>query len=327
MSCSITPDITPDITPENPSSISPIVQERRIEIGPRTLLFDLNENQFPFWLTFEVESEQLDQEFFVRILTQDQLSTCQDSIENDDFFKKTKGMISGKVKSGEDATTHFLALRSPSPQSFNATLRVRLYPGVEEEKMSEPSSLSSESSLNNTRPVPSFFTNVKIMSTKCMSSISDLCTKRWVRWSFLIIFVLSCLYFFRQHLPVFITEWMPFLACHQKQNKEDLKMSSTIPVLSHYSDEGGKEDSPEYYEETSSSSSSSSENTKEFDYVEGDHNVSNSGMTRKTTKASLYHDHHDSGINGKNNVGKVVSPQELLQKVREYCQSKNKDMP
>ena len=108
---------------------SPVSEENhQVKIGPRTLLFDLNKDLHNFDIYFEVESENSEEEFHVRVLTQKQLDqSSQDILQQEDNFKKTKGYINGNVKSQENSPeNHFLALRAP--KDMNLSIKTRILP-------------------------------------------------------------------------------------------------------------------------------------------------------------------------------------------------------
>jgi hypothetical protein len=67
---------------------SPVSEENhQVKIGPRTLLFDLNKDLHNFDIYFEVESENSEEEFHVRVLTQKQLDqSSQDILQQEDYF-------------------------------------------------------------------------------------------------------------------------------------------------------------------------------------------------------------------------------------------------
>jgi hypothetical protein len=119
-------------------------EKHQVKIGPRTLLFDLNKDLHNFDVYFEVESENSEEEFHVRVLTQKQLdqSSSKDILQDEDSFKKTKGYINGNVKSQENVSeNHFLALKAPKDMTL--FIKTRILPISAPVVISKPSTVSS----------------------------------------------------------------------------------------------------------------------------------------------------------------------------------------
>ena len=126
-------------------------EKHQVKIGPRTLLFDLNKDLHNFDVYFEVESENSEEEFHVRVLTQKQLdqSSSKDILQDEDSFKKTKGYINGNVKSQENVSeNHFLALKAPKDMTL--FIKTRILPISPAVVITKPSVVSSE---DNSEPV------------------------------------------------------------------------------------------------------------------------------------------------------------------------------
>lgn len=110
-------EITP-LSMSNDGSSSEEKNEQIVDIGTRTMLFDLNKNLTEFLIYFEVQTENPEDEFMIRVLTQQQLddASIKNQLQDDQYFKKINGFINGEVKNKSTTyENHFLALRSVKP--------------------------------------------------------------------------------------------------------------------------------------------------------------------------------------------------------------------